>query len=142
MMSVRHVGIVVKDMKKAIRFYGDILGLRIATDAQESGRYIGTVLGINNCSVRTVKMSCGSGSLVELLCYKAGSFKARRRDIRAPGYSHIAFTVDNINSIYRQLISRGIKFVSSPQISPDGKAKVAFCSDPEGNFIELVEQIK
>ena len=32
-----------------------------------------------------------------------------------------------------------IQFNSSPQISPDGYAKVVFCRAPEGTMIELVE---
>jgi hypothetical protein len=33
----------------------------------------------------------------------------------------------------------GIDFNAPPQQAPDGGAKVTFCCDPEGNFLELVE---
>ena len=39
MTAVRHVGIVVSDMEKALRFYRDLLGLRDAGVVAESGSF-------------------------------------------------------------------------------------------------------
>jgi extradiol dioxygenase family protein len=41
----------------------------------------------------------------------------------------------------RHLENAGISFIAAPKVSPDGKAKVAFCFDLEGNCLELVEEI-
>ncbi len=141
MKRMRHIGIVVRDLKKAIRFYKDIVGLRIEKEALESGEYIDTVLGLKGVSVRTVKMSFGDSNMIELLCFRLRTGNTVNRDICGRGYSHIAFTVDDVDLEYRQLRQKGIRFVSSPQVSPDGKARVVFCRDPEGNFIELVERL-
>ncbi|HJO63248.1 MAG TPA: VOC family protein, partial [Desulfobacterales bacterium] len=57
------------------------------------------------------------------------------------GITHIAFTVEDIEQVYKRLVQSGITFLSTPQSSPDGYAKVAFCRAPEGTFIELVEEL-
>ena len=55
------------------------------------------------------------------------------------GLAHIALTVSNVDKLYDELQAAGIKFLSTPQISPDEYAKVVFCKAPEGSYIELVE---
>ena len=55
------------------------------------------------------------------------------------GFTHLALTVQNIDSLYKGLKKKGIKFNSKPRISNDGKAKVTYCRTPEGEFLELVQ---
>lgn len=132
MKTVRHCGIVVSDMEKSLEFYRDILGLKIKVDALEEGEFIDAILGMQKVKVRTVKMLADEGdALVELLFYHS----------RPEGSSHTAFTVENLDDEYKRLKEKGIKFINSPQVSPNGKAKVAFCYDPDGIPVELVEQI-
>ena len=45
------------------------------------------------------------------------------------------------NSLYAKLSTKKISFISKPLISEDQKAKVCFCLDPNGVYIELVEII-
>ena len=55
------------------------------------------------------------------------------------GCSHIAFSVDDIDKTHEELRKQGIRFNCIPQVSPDGYAKVAYCHDPDGTIIELVQ---
>jgi len=57
------------------------------------------------------------------------------------GASHVAFTVENVEKEYRKLQEQGVVFTCEPQVSPDGKAKVTFCVDPDGVPIELVQEL-
>ncbi|GAG92777.1 unnamed protein product, partial [marine sediment metagenome] len=52
---------------------------------------------------------------------------SRAKEICQTGISHIAFTVENIDYEYKRLKKEDVKFHCPPQISPDNKAKVAFC---------------
>ena len=47
----------------------------------------------------------------------------------------------SLEDTYKKLGSAGVLFTSPPQISPNGFAKVAFCADPDGTLIELVEEL-
>jgi catechol 2,3-dioxygenase-like lactoylglutathione lyase family enzyme len=143
MKAIRHFGIVVQDIEKSLHFYRDLLGLEVKKDMQEQGEFIDTILGLTNVQVRTIKMISQNGdTLVELLEYK--SHKGKKREdyqIFDLGASHVAFTVENIDEEYKRLQAEGISFTCQPQVSPDKKAKVTFCFDPDGVPIELVEEL-
>lgn len=143
MKAVRHFGIVVNNMEKSLHFYRDLLGLKVKTDALEEGEFIDTVLGLHKVKVRTIKMLADEGNvLVELLWFQSHPSKKKGDDkIFNIGFSHLALTVKDIGQVYEKLKKEGIKFNSSPQISPNGKVKVAFCRDFDGLPVELVEEI-
>jgi catechol 2,3-dioxygenase-like lactoylglutathione lyase family enzyme len=143
MKAIRHFGIVVQDMGKSLHFYRDLLGLQIKRDIQEQGKFIDTILGLQNVKVHTVKMISQTGdTLVELLEYASHKGKKRENyEIFDLGASHIAFTVRDVDKEYQKLQEQGVAFISPPQISPDKKAKVTFCFDPDGVPIELVEEL-
>lgn len=143
MKGLRHVGIVVKDMEKALYFYRDLLGFKIVKKMQESGNYIDALCGVKNISVITVKLSADDNNSIELLYFNSPVSKNNEaRGLTDTGFSHISCTVKNIDAIYERLSKTGIRFNSLPQVSSDGYAKVVFCRDPEGNFIEFVEMLE
>ena len=141
--EVRHIGIVVKNIENSLKFYRDLLGLQIQRAMNESGEYIDTMLGFKDVKVKTVKMSAPNGlTLVELLEFDVPSGSNLPHHVNDLGASHVAFTVSNIDEVYDKLKQSGIKFNASPQLSPDGYAKVTFCLDPDNTPVELVEVIK
>lgn len=141
--EVRHVGIVVTNIENSLKFYRDLLGLQIQRTMNESGTYIDNMLGFKNVKVKTVKMSAPNGlTLVELLEFDVPIGSSIPREVHDIGASHIAFTVSNIDEIYEKLKQSGIQFNASPQLSPDGYAKVTFCFDPDKTPVELVEVLK
>ena len=144
MKAVRHIGIVVSDKEKALHFYRDLLGLKVVKVMEESGEYIDNMLGLKNVRVNTVKMSADNGvTLIELLEFKSHlSRNGGARKIYSVGPSHVAFTVENLDEIYLRMSEAGIRFNAPPQRSPDGYAKVTFCSDPDGTPVELVQVLK
>lgn len=140
MKAIRHIGIVVSDLDKALYFYRDLLGLTIVKDINETGAYIDNISALKGVQVRTVKMAADDGNLVELLYYSSHPDSPdKKRPINQIGCSHVAFTVGNLDEEYRRLVQAGIQFNAPPQHSPDGYAKVTFCKDPDGSHIELVE---
>ncbi len=141
--AIRHPGIVVSDMARALAFYGDLLGLKIVRTMEESGEYLDSLLGLSQARVTTVKLSAGDGgTLLELLEFQVPS--ASRTGPPGPttlGPTHVAFTVDNLDEVYAALTARGIRFNAPPRLSPDGRVKVTFCRDPDGTLLELVEEL-
>ena len=138
---VRHSGIVTDDLESSLKFYRDLLGFEEVRRMEESNPFIETVLGVKGVDVTTIKMSDSGGGQIELLYFKSHLEKRSKREINDIGISHVAFTVDDVNQLYGQLKKSGIAFISSPMLSDDGGATVAFCRAPEGTFIELVEMM-
>jgi catechol 2,3-dioxygenase-like lactoylglutathione lyase family enzyme len=142
---VRHVGIVVSDLDRALRFYRDGLGLAVLKAMEEKGPYLDNMLAIPNVRVTTVKLAAETGTaLVELLNFHASDRDTEIADhpVDAIGPSHVAFTVSNLDETYEKLTRAGVRFHAPPQLSPDGYAKVTYCRDPDGTPIELVEVLK
>ena len=140
--TIRHTGIVVKDINESISFYRDLLQFNIYNEMDEEGPEISTFLGIKNVLIKTIKMKDSKGQMIELLYYKSSEKKDHKIKLDQIGPTHIALSVNNLDSVFNNLSKKGIKFISSPQITSDKFAKVAFCIAPEGTFIELVEELR
>ena len=139
--DVRHVGILVSDMEKSLKFYRDLLGLKVKSLVDEEGEFLNNMLAHENVKNKVAKLYAKNGNaLVELIDSKSYGNK-KDRDFFTIGASHFAFTVDNLEKTYDYLVKNGVKFTAPPQQTSDGFAKVTFCEDPDGTPIELVEVI-
>ena len=142
-VKIRHFGIVVEDMERSLHFYRDLLGLEVFADNVETGGFIDRILGLKKIEVRTVKMGVSKDvTLVELLEFKShNGVIPTKNQIYDIGPRHIAIEVENVDLAYNSLVKKGFNFISVPEVSPEGKAKVAFCHDPDGMPVELVQTI-
>lgn len=137
--NIRHIGIVVSDIQKSIEFYEKHLGFKVLKRMEEGGFYLDSLLSIKNSKVTTVKLINNYGNIIELLYFHNKKNDKIKKRIYSIGLTHFAINVKNISELYLKLSRKGVEFLSSPQISPDNYAKVAFCKDPDGVYIELVE---
>lgn len=143
-LATRHTGIVVRDLSKSLVFYKDILGLTILKRTTESGTYIEQLVGIPGVILEWVKLKAKDGSLVELIQYHSNSNisqKVGNLPSDRLGCSHIAFTVTDIDNVYKTLCDKGYHCNSNPQVSPDGLVKVLYCHDPDGIILEFVQEL-
>jgi catechol 2,3-dioxygenase-like lactoylglutathione lyase family enzyme len=142
---LRHTGLVVRDMEKAISFYGDNFKLKVARDMVESGTYISKMLSLEDVKVRTVKMLDERENCLELLNFLNISSPYAASLISDVGCSHIAFTVEDVDELYSKFSELGFFLVSEPVVPPGGQVKVFFCQVPRqlgGVFLEIVEETK
>ena len=139
--NMRHVGLVVKDLAKQESFYS-ALGFRRFKSEIESGRFIEQVTGIDKVEIEWVKMTLPEGMVLELLKYRQPESQVRCEKAHADrlGCSHIAFTVNQIDEICNVIEDNGGSVVNPPEPSSDGQVKVAYCHDPEGILLEIVEE--
>jgi len=144
MALIRHLGLTVSNLEESLKFYVEILGFEVLRMADESGDCIDNFSSLKDTRVKTVKMVDPSNNMLELLYYESHPEKPhnnRVRRITEIGCSHFALTVTDLDSLYARLTSEGIDFNYPVQKSPDGKVKVAFCRDPDGTLIEMVEEL-
>ena len=141
--EIRHIGLVVYDLKKSMNFWCKKLGFKIYKQLEEEGSFIDALIGYKNVKLTTVKISDKKGNIIELLHFKNAPNKKInlqwRGNTYSKGFTHLALKVKNIDHLYKSLRKKGIKFNSEPKISSDGKAKVTYCRTPEGVFLELVQ---
>ncbi len=140
--EIRHTGLVVANLDRALEFWRDLLGFKIVRQMEETGEHLDAFLGLKNVRVTTVKLAAPDGNLVELLYFHSHRDKAEWKGTpHTTGLTHIAFTVDDLDSEYRRLSAAGLTFIAPPQVSPDGGVRVTYCRGPEALLIELVERI-
>ena len=142
MKAIRHTGIAVSNLEKSLYFYSALLELKLVKLQEEPDFYISKLCSIpeGRASTITAKLAVQDGNLIELIQYE--SFHDRlvvKSEMHWTQTAHIAFEVDNLDKEYKRLLNSGVPFLSEPVVSPDGYAKVVFCRDPDGIFIELVE---
>ncbi len=136
--TLRHLGIVVRDMDKSLKFY-KYLGYEVVSDMKEDSKFIDKILGLNDSDLRTVKMIHSDNHMIELLHYTNPVSDDNLKRVNFVGCSHFALSVSNIESLYEDLSKNNVEFISKP-IS-NGKVKVVFCKDPNDVYLELVEEL-
>jgi catechol 2,3-dioxygenase-like lactoylglutathione lyase family enzyme len=145
MTAIRHIGVTVNDLSKSLSFYMKYFGFSVKKKMEESGKVLDNFSSLKNVKVTTIKLIDSGGQLLELLYYKSHPNKKTKDNIKRKvcyvGCSHFAMTVKNIDKMYEKMNRDGIIFNYPPQISPDGKVKIAFCKDPDGTLLELVEEL-
>ena len=123
-----HIGIAVKDLEAALRFYRDALGLQI--EAPED---------VPSQKVRARFVPVGPSSLELLVATSPDSPIAKFIEKRGPGLHHITLRVDDIHAALAQLKTRGATLIDDePRPGAEG-ALVAFIhpSTAQGVLVEL-----
>jgi lactoylglutathione lyase len=137
----RHTCIIVKNLDKSLKFYKDILGLKVFKILTVEGKFTEMVFNkkgikLTYVKLRTKEQSHNKPAIFEL------HYWHRPKILIKPGYNHISFTVEDLDYEYRRLRSLGVKFISKPIISPDKQTKICFGYDPDRNLIEFVQDLK
>ena len=140
-VALRHIGIVVSDLKKAVKLYQDYLGCElVGVYPGLSGEYQEKLVGINDIIMDVAILRTQDNNRIELLEYKNCPGKKREpilsNDI---GASHFALTVKNIDNLYKSRKNFGVSFISEPLLSPDRYVKVAYAVLMDECIVELVE---
>jgi catechol 2,3-dioxygenase-like lactoylglutathione lyase family enzyme len=146
--AVAHVGITVRDMEKSVRFYRDLLGLKVIGDITVEGENISTVTQVEGAKLRAVYL----GSVedlkappIELLHFiEPASEGTPYTGLANPGITEVAFWVKDIEETYTRLRDQGVDFYSPPQLfdlEGYGKVKALYFRDPDGITLELMQSM-
>jgi catechol 2,3-dioxygenase-like lactoylglutathione lyase family enzyme len=143
-LNTRHTGIAVTNIEKAVTFYLG-LGFQLVSRMIEEGEYIDNLVGLDKTRLEWAKLKLPDNSLLELLQYHSHPENTNDQglqDANKLGCSHIAFTVSDIEETIGYITGNGGQIKNNYQVSPDGKVKVIYCYDLEGNILEIVQELK
>lgn len=138
---LRHAGIYVDELESMKKFYMTCFDLSVFKEGIENGSYLESFLGIKGVSINVCKLIDKNGMILELIQAERDYGDNHSDLLTKRGCVHVAMTVSDIEGIYDQLIMNGGTPISAPLVSPDKKASVFFCRDPEGNYLELVQEL-
>ncbi len=124
-MRLLHTMIRVNDLEESIKFYCDLLGMKLLRKKDfPSGRFTNAFVGFGSESKESV---------VELTY----NWDTHQYDL-GNGFGHLAVGVDDIYQTCEALRSKGGKVVREPGPMKHGGSDIAFVEDPNGYKIELI----
>jgi len=125
-MRMLHTMIRVGDLERSLRFYCDVLGMRLLRRTDyESGRFTLAFVGYGDESTNTV---------VEL----THNWDTDHYDL-GNAFGHLALGVEGIYATCDALRAKGAKITREPGPMKHGGSEIAFVEDPDGYKIELIE---
>jgi catechol 2,3-dioxygenase-like lactoylglutathione lyase family enzyme len=138
--GVRHTGIVVQDLEGAIKFWTELIGLKIAISQVEEGPFIENLIDLPGVKVHTVKLVCEDNSMIELLHFMHHTDKEQwGGKVYTTGITHIALNTKSIFELSRMLENHGYKILNPIRISNDGAVYACYMETFEGLLLELVQ---
>lgn len=129
--KIDHLAIAVEDLNKAISYYADHMGFKLNTIRNTQGKYSG---------MRSAVMFNGEFSVVLLASLTEGSQIDLYLKSYGPGVQHVAFCVDDLDSVYTKMKANGVVF-STGIINGQGLRQVFTKRDPNtGMMHEVIER--
>lgn len=141
-----HAGISVKNLKKSIEFYCDLLNFELLTHRTVDDEFIFHLVNVPkliNVKIAFLKIP-NTNVVLELLEYNSVERKEAYYELCDYGTGHICLYVSNIKEMYNSLKAKGYQFRSNgPVLVTSGinkGAKAIYMKDPDGYMIELFEK--
>ena len=131
--EIDHIGIAVRSVEEACKFYEGVLGLRVKE-----------ILDIPEREIRAAMIDGGNVTIELIQPLGEDSTVSKFLEKWGEGIHHIAFRVSNIEKVLENLVEEGVEMITSkPQKGAHGR-KVAFLSPKSchGVLIELCEAIE
>jgi catechol 2,3-dioxygenase-like lactoylglutathione lyase family enzyme len=139
--GIHHVGITVADLDRSLRFYRDLLGMRVIGLNVEA---VGSIVGMPGASARIADLDAGGGQLLELIDYGSAPAEAAPQGPDAVGSCHVSIQVDDLRGALARLASAGHRPMGEvTELSLGGVwegCTIAYLRDPDGVVIELLER--
>jgi lactoylglutathione lyase len=125
-MRMLHTMLRVGDLERSLRFYCEVLGMRLLRRHDyPGGRFTLAFVGYGSEEETAV---------LEL----THNWDTDRYEV-GTGFGHVALGVDDIYRRCEELRQRGARIVREPGPMQHGSTEIAFIEDPDGYRIELIQ---
>jgi catechol 2,3-dioxygenase-like lactoylglutathione lyase family enzyme len=128
-MRIKLAGIFVEDQDAALKFYTDVLGFQVKTDAPYGP-------GARWLTVVSPEEPDGTELLLTPVDEAAVGLQ---RALRAAGKPALSFTTDDCRRDHRELVAKGVHFTLEPTKMEYGGTDAVF-DDGCGNLINLHQE--
>ncbi len=129
--KIDHVGIAVKDLAAAIKFYEGLLGLKVTdTEVVEDQKVKVAFLPTGDSEVELLESTTSDGPIAKYI------------EKNGEGIQHIAFRVDNLAERLADLKEKGVRLIDEKPRRGAGGAMIAFLhpKSTSGTLVELCER--
>ncbi len=124
---IEHIGIAVKDLEQAIKYYEEVLGLKCYA-----------VEEVKNQKVKTAFFMAGQTKIELLESTEADGPVAKFINKRGEGVHHIAFAVKDLRNVIKEIKSKNVSLINEdPRRGAEGMHIVFL--HPKSTFGVLTE---
>ncbi len=147
MMTVKyaHTNIVARDWLSLAQFYIDVFDCEpLYPERDLSGTWIDRVVNIKNVRIRGIHLRLPGyedGPTLEIFQYNGNNDAPGLPAVNHPGYAHIAFIVDDVDTYLQKLLRGGgskLGETVEQNIENVGFLTLVYARDPEGNIVEIL----
>ncbi|HXX73294.1 MAG TPA: VOC family protein [Candidatus Acidoferrales bacterium] len=123
-MKILHTCLNVTNLDRSIEFYTKQIGLKFVSrrEVKQNNAEIAFLQDENNGALE--------------LTY----WRDKKSLVEGDNFDHIAFQTDNIDARIKQLRANGVTIAMEPFSLDGSTSKIAFVKDPDGNWLELIQQ--
>lgn len=138
-----HMGLQVADLERSLGFYQGMLGFEVVFQWNPRAPYIGQLVGYPEVDLHSAILRLpNSDVFLELLEYRNVERHPVDTGTANPGTAHVAFFVDDLETLYADLQAKGVDSVSppvTPTIGPNEGGRAVYLKDPDGIRVELIQ---
>lgn len=124
-MKFSHTMIRVKNIEASLKFYKEVMGLKLLKTMELEDATLYFVTDERECCTieLTYNHELPEGG------YSHGNY-----------FGHLAFDTDNMDKFTEKLHAHGLDYKWPPFLVKEGGPKIAFLDDPDGFSIEIIER--
>jgi predicted enzyme related to lactoylglutathione lyase len=139
-----HTNLTARDWRRLVRFYHDVFGCKSRPPERDlSGSWLDELTAVPKAHLTGIHLGLpgfgDEGPTLEIFSYDAMNTSALPV-VNEPGFGHIAFQVDDVESAVEAVKAQGgglVGNVATTEVQGVGRLRVAYARDPEGNIVEL-----
>ena len=143
-MRYVHTNLIARDWKTLSNFYIEVFNcLTLPDERNLSGEWLDRATGLKNAHIRGIHLKLPGygegGPTLEIFQYEPANSGVDKK-INSPGYTHLAFEVDDVVEISKKAIDCGGTLagdIVTVKIPAAGTINFVYLRDPEENLIEI-----
>src|SRR3989344_15470 len=140
--SINHLSFTVSNLDKSVKFYRDVLGIKVLDISPRDEKFSEKVTGIQKARLRIAYLE-GKNCSVELVQYLSPRGKKIDTATCNIGSAHICFNLKNFGEFMGRMKKNKVRMAGEPQMIPAGPNKgrlVVYAKDPDSNNLEFISE--
>jgi catechol 2,3-dioxygenase-like lactoylglutathione lyase family enzyme len=139
-----HFNINCTDIERSLKFY-QLLGFKVILDFRDgmASQEMADAFGMKTADLKGVHIRIGDGAdatRIDLLEFVDPPPSGQTYpNLGHTGIARMCLKSTNIAQDYRDLLAKGIKFISEPKKLPGTEVSIVCFKDPDGTFVELLQ---
>jgi len=139
-----HTNLIAKDWKRLSAFYQEVFGcVPVPPERSLSGEWLDQATGLKGSHISGVHLRLpgygDEGPTLEIFQYRTMPEHPPVKP-NTPGFSHMAFAVDDVRATAEQVLKHGgsaVGRLTAREVPGVGFLTFQYVADPEGNMIEV-----